>query len=467
MKGPKMDTVRDREDGSIALMMLIMLVATGLILATIVMVERGLRTSRRSGDSANALQVTDAAVNDAMQAIPTVAGTSFTRSAVLGEDTWPGFCPSGKDCYTFTATKDPGERPVWHIDATGTDKTGVQRRIRADAVATSLFATPLYVQSSLDVSSGVSLDSFNGGTSFPAMCTKKGVIATSSPSGMSFGSSGGGGGVTNCQNKLLSNGWTYSMDGCTSYGDGTQALPPMGSAKCPPEPQTFRTNRVFTPPEVREPAVCSTGTEVYGSCYDAGYGDPFGTFICGSGAGESQLTGGKTYYFSTVELRDGCRINGPVLDGARVDFDKPVVVYATLFKIGRGSGGSGQRVNAPPTGPGAASVCGPTAGSTLKDGENEDANQYCPYWSGGLRLRVIEGVGGKIIFKGSGTHFWGAMEAPDGIISLESPQIIVWGAVVSNIAASSAQFTWHYDDNLSAITTTQFELKNWREEAIT
>lgn len=465
-----MDRTRRQDEGSIVLMMVVMLVATGLVLTTIVAVERGLRTSRRSGDSANALQVADAAVNDAMQAIPTVAGTSFTRSAVLGEETWPGSCPAGKDCYTFTATRDLGERPVWHIDATGTDKTGVQRRIRATAVATSLFATPLFVQSSLDVSSGVSLDSFNNGTTVDDMCTKKGVIATNTPSGMTFGSSGVGGGVTNCQNKLLSNGWSYSMDGCTSYGDGDQNLPPMGPAKCPPEPDTFRTNREFSPPEVKAPVACAPGGgEVYGTCYNVGNPTQTTPFICGSGPGQFQLEGGKTYYFPNVSLRKGCGIITPKLisgGGGGIDLEEPVIVYANRITVGAQSDGADQRINQPPSGPGAGNACGGTATSTLQDGNSAPANFYCPKWSGGLRLRIVEGQLGTITFKGSGTKFWGAMEAPDGSVDLEGSQTSIWGAVVANFASSDSQFSWHFDDSLAAITTTQFELGSWREEPL-
>jgi hypothetical protein len=165
-------------------------------------------------------------------------------------------------------------------------------------------------------------------------------------------------------------------------------------------------------------------------------------------------------------LKNGCGINNPVLKSGNIDLETPVVVYASNFKIGEGNGGSGQKVNAPPTGAGAASVCGATATVAGNDGEGEPRQYYCPFWSGGLRLRVVGGVSGTITFKGSALHFWGSMEAPDGKIVLDSPQIKVWGAVVANIAASSAQFTWHFDDNLTAVTTTQFELQNWREEPV-
>jgi Tfp pilus assembly protein PilX len=104
-----MDVRRD-EEGSIVLMMLIMLVVTALVVTTIAVTQQGLRTSRRAGDSANALQVADAAINEALAEIPRVAGATFSRSKALGVDVWPGSCPTGRDCYTFTATRDLGPR---------------------------------------------------------------------------------------------------------------------------------------------------------------------------------------------------------------------------------------------------------------------------------------------------------------------------------------------------------------------
>lgn len=453
------------ERGSIALMMLVMLVATGLVVSVLVVVQQGQRTSRRSGDSANALQVADAAVNDAMQAIPTAVVSPFTRSAVLGEAGWPGSCPLGKDCYTFTATKDSGPRPVWHIDAVGTDKTGVQRRIRASAVAASLFNSPLFVKSSMTLSSGVLLDSYSSGASKATMCTKKGVIGTNNPSGMQFGTVGGGGGVVNCQNWAFGNNWTYSMDGCTSYGDGTQALPPISTAQCPPEPLTFRTNTgLFQPPEVLAPPVCAGG-EPAGTCANEGNGT--GTMTCPSAAVPA-LNGGTTYFFSSVSLLDGCRITNPKRrsDGT-VDLDNPVVIYASHVTIG--SSGADRIINDPPAGPLdlLKSICGTaTAVSSQNDSNGDPPRYYCPGWSGSLRIRIIDGVNGTIRLLGNKTRFWGAMEAPTGSLTLDGSQQRVWGAIVSNIAGSNAQFSWHFDDALTSVTTTQFVLASWREEPL-
>src|SRR4051812_23240399 len=65
------------ERGNMVIAMMVLMVATGLIAASTALVYRGLKTSRRSGDSANALQLADAAVNDAVKEIGSAVGTSL------------------------------------------------------------------------------------------------------------------------------------------------------------------------------------------------------------------------------------------------------------------------------------------------------------------------------------------------------------------------------------------------------
>ena len=113
---------RNGERGSIAITMIIMMVVSMLVLTLLTTVESGLRSSRRAGDSANALQVADAGVNDAVKAISAHTG-SFSGSNNLG----------AAGSYTYTVTKDDDDG-VWHIDSLGVDATGVKRRILADAV---------------------------------------------------------------------------------------------------------------------------------------------------------------------------------------------------------------------------------------------------------------------------------------------------------------------------------------------
>ncbi|HUR17402.1 MAG TPA: hypothetical protein VMZ51_00510 [Acidimicrobiales bacterium] len=451
------------ERGSIPLFMVVMLIATALITATVVTVQADLKSSRRAGDSANALQVADAGINDAMQQAPTVPGsqTSFTRTVNLGTN----------GTYTYTATRDTVRRDLWHIDSVGTDLTQgarVKRRIKSDAVPTSLFNSPLFVNSTLNFSSGISLDSYSHGLDTSGMCTKKGIIGTNDPGGMTFGSSGQGQGVNNCQKLLgIDPAWDYSMDGCTSFGDGSQALPPTGTGKCPPG-NTFRTPpRKFTPPQV-----CPPGS-VTGTCYNATPADFTGsTLTCdptkaattGSNSNVTSLVGGKTYYYSGgVTLLDGCRVTSPPISssGFGYDLNRPVSIYSSRVDIGNPNG-QGGTINVPPAAD--ATVCGSTAGSTVVDAKANPAYYYCPSWSGGLRIKIIGS--GTANIRSSGTKFWGSVEAPAGTFSLNGSQIEVWGASVSNTGSSSAQFSWHFDDALATISAGQYSEATWREEGV-
>src|SRR5687768_11571106 len=143
------------EEGSVALVMVIMMVATTLTLALLATAESGLRASRRAGDSANALQLADAGLNDAVKAVATSAQPTLDSGEVsLG----------AAGSYRYTATLDPSAS-VWHVSSTGVDPSGVKRTVNADAVAESLFGSALFVQSNLSVPAGGTLDSFSDGLS--------------------------------------------------------------------------------------------------------------------------------------------------------------------------------------------------------------------------------------------------------------------------------------------------------------
>ena len=457
------------ERGSIPIMMAILLVVSALVMATLDTVDVGLRSTRRAGDSANALQVADAGVNDAIQQAPTVPRSTgtFTRSGSLGS--------SGT--YTYTATRDPIRTELWHIDVLGVDQTGLRRRIVADAIPASLFNSPLFVNSGLNLASGVSLDSFSAGTSINALCTGKGILGTNEPATMSFGNVGQGQGVNNCKKMLgLDPLWDYSMDGCTSFGDGSQALPPMGTGRCPPEPATFKTPprrftpaRVYAPGSTNNPSVADfRGDNLICDPSQTPSSDPSPTL---ANRTVSSLTGGKIYYYDTIELRDGCTISSPVLNttAGGIDIDKPVYIYGTSRVDIGNRVGQGGNVNRPPSGN--VSVCGTTASSTLADGRANPAYYYCPLWSAGLRIRMLSGAGGAanssvVNIRSNGTKFWGSVEVPSGSFTLTGSQIEVWGAAASNSASSNAQFTWHFDDALVTISHGQYGLATWREEPL-
>src|SRR3954469_23473433 len=116
-----LDTRRRDERGSIALVMVIMLVTSTLTLAIVTTSEAGLRSSRRSGDSANALQLADAGLNDAVKAVRASALATIDSGVIsLG----------GAGSYRYTAQRD-SLASVWHLTSTGTDPRGVTRKVAA------------------------------------------------------------------------------------------------------------------------------------------------------------------------------------------------------------------------------------------------------------------------------------------------------------------------------------------------
>src|SRR3954469_16239798 len=95
------------ERGSLIIALMVIFVATGFIVGAVALVYNDMRVTRRGGDSANALQLADAAVNDAVKDIPSAAGVSLpSTTKTLGT----------AGSYTYSATLDPAA-PIWHIDA--------------------------------------------------------------------------------------------------------------------------------------------------------------------------------------------------------------------------------------------------------------------------------------------------------------------------------------------------------------
>ena len=413
------DRMQRDEDGSIAITIAVMFIATGLVFAMLAVVEQGLRVSRRSGDSANALQVADAGVNDALKAVPTAATTAFTRSGSVGTAR-----------YTYTATPDSSVdgQVVWHIDAMGTDSAGVRRRVRADAVGEPLFSQPLFIRANANFGSGVLLDSYANGTSSANMCTGHGVLGTNTPLQMVFGTRGRGGGVVNCRG----GGWSYSMDGCVSHGDGTQPLPPYGPGQCPPPPDTQALADGQLP--FLEATTRGVVFDFSGS-----------TLTCDAGR---PLQGGRTYSYNQVNLLNGCAIANPTAGD--------VTIFASTSLDVGSRGGSNDVINRPPTGSSATTLCGATATASVP------GNYFCPGWVSRLQVNMVGGA--PVNINNNQMKFWGTIFAPRSLLTVNGAGCEMWGAVVANTADTHAQFTWHYDDSLTRVGTGRFFLNNWREE---
>jgi hypothetical protein len=424
---------RRDDHGSIVILMIVMLVATALVVALLAEITFGIRSSRRAGDSANALQAADAGVNDATQQIPTVAGTSFTRSGAVGNAS-----------YTYTATQDPQTLSTWHVDVVGTDATGVKRHVQADATGVSEFSTPIFVNNTLGYVAGSVLDSFTNGASNITGCTGNGTIGVSDGANMSF--NGNGGGNANCTGRIpIVPGWTSSMDACAVYGGST--LPATGPARCPNPPKTYFTGQSFPVTKIYAPTtgVTNPATNAPGS-----------SWTCNASSGANALKSGAVYYYTTVTLLDGCRI-----DPTSLPSTKPVTIFAKNVVIGAhgGNGSSHGIVNAP-----SAATCPvPTAGWTYDD-HNNPAVDYCSGWASTLQIFIPTGISGTINVWGNNTRFWGVVNAPDASMLINDPQYEMWGAVVLGSLNASSQFSWHYDDSLTNVTLGKYQITNWREE---
>jgi hypothetical protein len=420
---------RRNDEGSIAIFMTVSMIATGLVAAMLVQVTFGMRTSRRAGDSANALQVADAGINEAVQQAAKVAGTSFTRTGTVGNGS-----------YTYTATQDATQTNIWHIDAMGTDETGVKRHLKADAFGESQYTSPMYINQFLAVGAGAVLDSYYSGLNTTSGCTRKGIISMKDGSKVTFTS--GGKGNANCTGRLLDPTWAYSMDGCLVYSP-TNPLPPTEQANCPPT-ATTRVNKDFPLPKVDWPTTGVTSPA---------NGSTGGTFTCSS---TNPFLAGGVYKYTTVNLNDGCYINWGSL--AASDYYKnPVKVYANDIEIGT----STKSVVNLPT---AAKCPVTTAGWSYSDATNNPAAYYCSGWSQTLQMYVPNGGSGVVNFQGSGTSVWALINAPDATVTLKSPQLEMFGAMVTNSVQVKSQFSWHYDETLTSVSTGKFAVSNWREE---
>ncbi|MDP9336661.1 MAG: hypothetical protein M3Q30_25560 [Actinomycetota bacterium] len=427
------------EDGSIVLVVLSAMIVTMLVVSILATVTDSLKFSRRSGDSANALQLADAGINDAIQTLPAQVGPTYNSGGCAS----PCAVTLGSaGSYQYTATIDPAAT-IWHITSWGTDAHGQMRKIRADASAESLFGTAFFIYANANLGQGT-LDSFTDGVSKQDMCTFNGVLSSNS-GGTWFGTNGNGN--KNCQNYTYGNGWNSAVDGCELFSKATPppALPTTGSGQCPAS-QTKLIPHDFSPPQVTSP----------------GGGGPFPQpAVCDGVPGHSSLkaqANGQPYFWTTVTLRPPCQVD-PSLG--------PVLIYSQgSIDIGNANGNSGV-VNPPLL---SSAQCSSVASNSLTDFKNNPSSNYCPSWSANLRLFQLSGVSGNAanIYLRNHVQFWGVIDAPSGCTQCgaNGPQGEVWGAIITHDFNANAQINLHYDDSLGKIGTGRFATTNWREEPL-
>ena len=430
------------EQGSVAMTMIIAFIATALTAALLTTVFRDLRVSRRSGDSANALQAADAGVNEAVKAAKTAAGTT---GACAEYPLLPGFvssAPVGNASYSFCAAKDvdAGGRTIWHVNSLGTDASGVKRRVKADAVAEPLFPNALEVFSTTAVGTGFTLDSYKDEL---LRCTKKGNLGINDPSLLSWPTSGGGS-SKNCQDNPPLFDYPYPVDGCIAYSrDGTAVIEAadIGNGKCPPSTTT-----------TASPELSSATRRPPANPDFPASGAPGPSYVCSA----PELIPGKIYYFSSVTLSNGCGVNPASLTTRAMD--KPVEIYTNALTITGGTGaGNAHRINRPPSTL-TSTHCGATHGQS---GANPD---YCPGWPGGLQIFVLNG--GSVSFSGNHSFLWGLIHAPSATAgwTTGAPSWEIFGAMVAQSVSGGVTARWHYDEALGSILSGRFFPKNWRAE---
>jgi Tfp pilus assembly protein PilX len=384
--------------GSVAVAMMVIVIVTMLVVALLATAEFGLRGSRRAGDSANALQLADAGINDAAKAI-TAHTTSFTGGNSLGT----------AGSYTYTATKDG---TVWRLDSTGTDATGVRRRVRADAVDQPTFGNAFFGLTSVTLKG--TADSYTGPSNTCSTSPAYGVVGSNGT--ITFT---GGTGAKNCRG---SSGWNYPADGCSFNGQTTIPAGVIGVGACPPAPDTFTTSQKFNPP----PVVVPTGLTSEGA------------FTCPV---NGTIPSG-THLYSSATFNGGCKV------GAAGD----AVLYVTgPVTLGVDTGSCKSVINAP------TGACSATFPSTW----------YENGWTSRLQISV---AGNGTVSFANHAIFFGVINAPNSLVTASgggTPQVDVFGSVLANSAASAAQFAFHYDQALrQQFSTGQYQLSNWREEPL-
>jgi hypothetical protein len=427
------------EDGSIVLVVLSAMIVTMLVVSILATVTDSLKFSRRSGDSANALQLADAGINDAIQTLPSQVGPTYNSGGCAS----PCAVTLGSaGSYQYTATLDPAAT-VWHVTSWGTDAHGQMRKIRADAAAESLFGTAFFIYTNAALKQGA-IDSFTDGASLQRMCTLNGVLS-SNTGGTWFGTNGNGN--SNCQSSAYGNGWGYSVDGCNLFSGATPAppLPTTGSGQCPAS-RTTLTPHDFSPPQVTAPGGSAPVAQ---------------PAVCDGVPGHSSLkaqANGLPYFWTTVALRPPCQVdpsNGPVLIYSQGSID-----------IGNANGNSGV-VNPPLA---SSPQCSSVTYTGSKDYNNNPSSDYCPSWSANLRLFQLSGVSGNAanIYLRNHVQFWGVIDAPSGCAQCGAagPQAEIWGAIITHDFNANAQLNLHYDDSLGKIGTGRFTTTNWREEPL-
>jgi hypothetical protein len=460
---------RRTDEGSIALTMLIVLVASSLIVTVAVLADTGLRSSRRAGDSANGLQLADAGVNDAVKQLTNYTG-ALSMTAPAGYNGPLPVMPTitrtlgGGDRYEVIAAKLEPNNPasIWHITARGVDGNGVQRKIEADAVPQPLIGNAIFGKGNLTFGAGLAVDSYSSGLNAAATCnhlgtvgTEQGESGTPPSNGIDVHETAQGNGNRNCTGQTAylpqpapNSGVGWVVDGCISYADAE----PVPRFKNESTNNRCGFIRKITPKLPIDDVTAHT--------------DPT-DWTCD--AATAALTPG-VHNFRNVTLNNGCKpvpqnytcFANPFSSSCKSSttsaspFNPVKLIVTGSLTIGENNGGN---VNEPP----ANCPLTVASGTDYYQGVTQsDLKWYCRQWPGSFQIYASGQL--DVTFKKAA--FWGVVFAPQRQIVGGSPQSRVFGAILGSSVSGGTQLTVHYDESLSQLTNGRYAVENWREESI-
>jgi hypothetical protein len=425
----------DERGFAMVITVLVIMIASALALALIAMADSGLRQSRRSGNSANALQVADAGVNAAVKQL-----TDYTGASPLVLDS--GLSGTG-DTYHVVATKE--SKKLWHLDVVGTDSRGQSRHIKADAAAGQLFADAVFASTSVNFGSGVAVDSYTSGLSQAATCNGRGFVGSNDPANNDLNVNGKGNGVRNCTGQISgftpSSGYVY--DGCVGYAD-SEPVPHFMNELNNATDHTCGSIAYRTPSFATDQVDIPSGVGVIVD----------GSLNCTTAL---NLAPGK-YVYDNITLGNGCRI-----PSSAATQDNPVLIYVKAGGAVNIGTGNSSVVNSPPPPPANCGGLVATSGSDYYGGG--DASPlwyYCTGWPGQLQINV-QGSG-SVDFANHAT-FWGVIYAPQRTLK-GGPHNVMFGQFTGTSVDNGAQLSFHFDEGLLGLTNGKFVAANWREEAL-
>ena len=398
------------DEGSIALVVAIMLVVTSLLIATLQLVYSGMNSSRVDQNRNNAFQFANAGIDQAVFRIDTATlPTTNTPSGCVatGANCYRPTVVSGRitafadrvtigtSTFDIDASKSPSTQDtVWTVKSTGTDPSGRQRSAVATVTASPVFADGFFTVASFYLVGNQSTPVAYHSSTCPNPTTTSGCEVSPVPGTIGTDGTLSGNGVSH---------FAGLWAGFNMYGYSTAAAAQAACGGCPTSqvfPQTDAKTPIVPAPPANASA-CPTNGSISASLVA-------GDYVCDVAV---NMTG-------TINVSAGGNGTGIVRLWAR----KGLATSATI--------NAGQ----PP--------------SKFQIFEPTQSNGSP--WSGGI----------------CGSTIWALMDTPGLAIScVGNHQPEIYGSVIAySYSGTGNHFGFHWDlDSASAISDGKYTVQNWRE----